>query len=86
MEVVRVHKVRLETERLVLRELQEKDAIHLANGLAPIEVSQYLVRVPHPYNVSDALGFINKTKLMQETENREGYPLAITLKDGSCLA
>jgi len=84
--VVKVHKVRLETEQLVLRELQETDAIYLAQGLAPIEVSQYLARVPHPYNVVDAKEFIKKMNLMQDKENREGYPLAITLKQESCLA
>lgn len=84
--MVRVNNVNIETERLVLRELQETDAIHLAKGLAPIEVSQYLVRVPHPYSVADAEGFIKKMNLMQEAENREGYPLAITLKQESCLA
>jgi len=86
MEVVRVHKIRLETNRLVLRELEEKDAKFLVKGLAPIEVTKYLVLVPHPYALTDAEWFINKTMSEQNAESRTGYPLAITLKSEVCVA
>ena len=86
MEVVRVHKIRLETNRLVLRELEEKDAKFLAIGLAPIKVTKYLALVPHPYALTDAEFFIQKTMKEQSSENRTGYPLAITLKPEMCVA
>lgn len=86
MEVVLVHKVKIETERLVLRDLEDKDAPYLREGLAPIEVAQYLGRVPHPYVLADAEWFINKSKADASKEVRTGYPLAITLKPELCLA
>jgi len=86
MEVVFVHKIRLETDRLILRELQESDAVSVASGLAPLSVTKYLAKVPHPYSLTDAQSFIKRAVANQVNEKREGYPLAITLKPDVCLA
>ena len=79
MEVVKIN-IRLETERLILRDLQTKDAPILAELIAPLNVSRYLAVVPHPYALSDAEGFVSKVMEEQAKEPRNGYDLAITLK------
>jgi len=86
MEVVIVHNVMLETDRLILRELQEKDATHIAMGLAQLSVTRYLAKVPHPYELIHAQSFVERTMIDQQKEKREEYPLAITLKPEMCLA
>jgi RimJ/RimL family protein N-acetyltransferase len=86
MEVVSVRNIRLETDRLILRDLQEKDAVFVAKGLAPLSVTRFLAKVPHPYELHHAVDFIKKTNADMQSEKREGYPLAITLKPEMCLA
>ena len=42
-------KLRLETKRLILREWNKRDVNDLVEGLNNLEVTKWLVRVPHPY-------------------------------------
>jgi len=82
--VVKVHRIRLETERLILRDLQEDDAQRIAELIAPLNVSRFLAVVPHPYSLANAVEFITKEITGQAKEPRESVALAITSK-GSCL-
>lgn len=50
----------LQTERLLLRPYQTQDAARIATLLGDIDVARWLTRVPHPYRVEDAEGFIAK--------------------------
>lgn len=86
MEVVLVHNIRLETDRLILRDLVKEDAVFIAKHLGNIEVSKFLAKVKHPYKLADAKGFIDKVVIDQKQESRKGYPLAITLKPNMCQA
>ncbi len=86
MEVVIVRNIRLETNRLILREVQEKDAMCIANGLATLNVTRYLAKVPHPYELTHAVDFIKRTNADMQSETRGAYPLAITLKPEMCKA
>lgn len=51
---------RIETGRLVLRPLEPADAEAVAVYLDDIEVARWLVRVPHPFTLEDAAGFISQ--------------------------
>lgn len=51
---------RIETGRLVLRQLESADADAIAVYLGDIEVARWLVRVPHPFTVEDATDFIGQ--------------------------
>lgn len=49
---------RLETERLVLRPPRPEDAVYIADRINDWDVARMLARVPHPYSLADADGFI----------------------------
>ncbi|MEK6958842.1 MAG: GNAT family N-acetyltransferase [archaeon] len=85
MEVVAIHRIRLETNRLVLRDLEERDAKHLANHLASLTVTRYLALVPHPYGLADAKSFIGNKMSEQGSAERKSFPLAITLNQTMCI-
>ena len=48
----------IETERLVLRPLEVRDASAIARLIGNLAVSRWLTVVPHPYTLEDALEFI----------------------------
>ncbi|MEM7242500.1 MAG: GNAT family N-acetyltransferase [Pseudomonadota bacterium] len=48
----------IDTERLHLRRLDERDAPALAEAANDYEIAKWLTRLPHPYSVVDALEFI----------------------------
>lgn len=66
--------VRLETERLILREWQDSDIDDLVEGLNNLNVSKWLAFVPYPYTKDDAKTYIDRTK------NSKDYEFAIELK------
>lgn len=66
--------IKLETERLILREWQEDDVNDLVEGLNNINVSRWLAFVPYPYTEKDAKEYIERTK------NSIDYEFAIVLK------
>ncbi|MBY5932535.1 GNAT family N-acetyltransferase [Tateyamaria omphalii] len=47
------------TERLTLRRPEMADAAAIASLVGDVDVSRWLTRVPHPYGLSDAYGFIS---------------------------
>jgi RimJ/RimL family protein N-acetyltransferase len=49
---------RIETNRLVLRQLEPGDDQAIATYLDDLAVARWLVRVPHPFTVDDAADFI----------------------------
>jgi len=73
--------LRLETERLFLREWSKKDAADLIEGLNNLNVSIWLAVVPHPYTKEDADKWINyciqNARVLRE---RNSYEFAIELK------
>jgi len=74
--------IRIETERLILRDLQKEDAHYIAERIAPLEVSQFLAVVPHPYNLPDAKTFLTHVVEEQAKTPRVSYELAVTMKNG----
>jgi RimJ/RimL family protein N-acetyltransferase len=55
--------VRLETPRLFMRPLAGSDAPVIADHLSDPEVTRWLARVPHPYRLADAVGFVEQARL-----------------------
>ena len=73
--------VRLETERLVLRDWGYSDADDLVEGLNNIEVSKWLVTAPCPYTKKHAESFIGYCiENSVDTQKRDSYEFAIELK------
>ena len=72
---------KLETERLILRDWDEKDVADLVEGLNNLNVSRWLAMVPHPYTIEDALKWIAFC-LSNDTRpgERTAYHFAIELK------
>ena len=52
-------KMRLETDRLILRDWSKKDINDLVEGLNNLEVSKWLAHIPYPYTKRDAEEWIN---------------------------
>jgi RimJ/RimL family protein N-acetyltransferase len=73
--------MRLETNRLALREWELNDIDDLVEGLNNLEVSKWLAFVPHPYTSADAQNWIQYCyKLSTIEQQRVAYHLAIELK------
>ncbi len=73
--------MRLETERLILREWKNKDVNDLVEGLSDLNVTKWLASAPYPYTKKDAEKWI---KLCIENSKRgtkrNSYDFAIELK------
>ena len=54
--------IRIETERLVLRPVQEADLDAIVTGISDFAVSGMLARVPYPYRRTDAESFLAATR------------------------
>lgn len=73
--------MRLETNRLILRDWTLQDVNDLVEGLNDIEVAKWLAFVPHPYTTADAEKWIHYCiKSSKEEKERAAYHLAIELK------
>jgi RimJ/RimL family protein N-acetyltransferase len=73
--------MRLETERLVLRDWKQADLSDLIEGLNNLSVSRWLAFVPYPYTEKEAQQWINScTVSSQSSGKRSGYEFAIELK------
>jgi len=72
--------MRLETNRLLLRNWQKNDVDDLVEGLNNYNVSKWLILVPFPYLKENAEGWIEYC-IKNEMENyKNGYEFAIELK------
>ena len=71
----------LETQNLILREFEDKDAQALVSGLSNINIAKFLVAFPFPFTKSDAKKFIKKTHKDSKQTPRTTYKLAITQKN-----
>lgn len=72
--------MKLETERLVLRDLTKLDDAPLLKYINSLTISQFTALVPYPYTQKDADWFINHCLEDQAKNPRISYELAITLK------
>lgn len=72
--------MRLETERLILREWQNEDREDLIEGLSNIEVSKWLAYIPYPYTEDDAGAWISYCINSAATDKSNFYYFAVELK------
>ncbi len=72
--------MRLTTKRLILRDINLKDAGDIAKEANNLKVSRYLLLLPHPYLLKDAKWFINKCKKDTKQKPRKSYEFGIELK------
>jgi len=77
--------IRIETERLILRDLEDRDREVLPILMNDLDVTRYLAVVPHPYTRSDADWFIDKTLKNQQMVPRTDYVFGIELREAEDL-
>ena len=73
--------MRIVTERLVLRELSEKDIHPIALHAGKKSVSQFLLVVPHPYTKKHAKEFVMYARKKASAKPRTSYEFGIELKE-----
>lgn len=71
---------RLETQRLILRPVEWRDAEAIVELIGNFNVSKTLSRVPHPYSKQDAIDFLTRRLGRDLPENDIAF--AIELKSG----
>lgn len=72
--------MRLETERLILREWNKNDSSDSVEGLNNIEVSRWLALLPHPYTKKDAKSWIKYCNENAKKVKGRTYHFAVYLK------
>lgn len=70
---------RLETERLILRPPELRDAPEIARWVCDYDVAKNLSTAPHPYTEQDARGFVER--MAASLQRCEGWCFAIVRKD-----
>ena len=73
--------LRIETERLILRQPAKADISDIIRNLNELAVSKWLLVVPYPYTRKDALWFINHAKEKARAKPLQGYNFWIELKE-----
>lgn len=69
----------IKTNRLLIRDLQQKDIEVLPRLIDDLEVSRYLAVVPYPYSKKDAEWFVNHCIEEAKKDPRENYELGIVI-------
>jgi len=72
--------MRLETKRLILRELTMKDLKDLVRNVNNLHISKYLSLVSYPYSIKDGKWFINHCNKEAKKKPRKNYEFVIELK------
>jgi ribosomal-protein-alanine N-acetyltransferase len=71
--------MKLNTERLTLREWQDSDLDDLVEGLDDLAVAKRMAFVPHPYTVNHAASWLQSCMASAARVTRREYHLAIML-------
>ncbi len=79
--------IRIETNRLVLRDLRRGDEASIVENANSLSISQYMTLLPYPYNLSDAEWFVNKNipQSAQSVDERTNFDFAVTFRDEDVL-
>ena len=72
---------RIETERLILRQLEMKDISDVVRNVNNIKVSKWLLVVPYPYKKKDAIFWIKSSAKKAKAKPRKDYSFGIELKE-----
>jgi len=68
------------TKRIILRDINPEDEKDLIRNINNLEVSKYLILVPHPYTKKDAKWWINNCEKAAKEKPRKKYSFSIELK------
>lgn len=72
--------MKIETKRLILRELADRDIDDLVEGLNDLRVSRGVSFAPFPYTKKNALEWVKICQKLSKIKNRNSYNFAIELK------
>ena len=70
----------IESERLILRNWEDRDIDDMVEGLNNINVAKWMAGVPYPYTENEARNFIERAKKNDENVK---IALAIVLKENN---
>ena len=70
-----------ETERLIIREMEESDIDDIQEGLNDLEVSKWMAGVPYPYTLEHAKYFYDSVVAMKKAEPRMDYVYVVEEKE-----
>lgn len=73
--------IELTTERLVLRQLEERDAAALERLIDDYDVARTTLNIPYPYPEGGAISFIQRRA--EAAQNGDGYSFAIINKENN---
>jgi len=71
----------LKTKRLILRPITLKDKKSITENINNINISKWLLIVPYPYKIKDAVWWINHTIKSSKEKDRKDYDFGIELKE-----
>ena len=72
---------KIETERLILRNWATRDQKDIVENINNLRVSQWLLVVPYPYKMKDAIWWMNNCKVKAKEKPRKDYSFAIELRE-----
>ena len=73
--------MKLETKRLILRDIKVKDAESIRKHINNLDISKWLLVVPYPYTEKDTEEWVKHCKEEQKKKPRKSYDLGIVLKE-----
>jgi len=77
--------MKLKTKRLILRPINNKDAKSIQRNINNLNVSSWLLVVPHPYNMKDAKWWINENKKKWKAKEKKDYNFGIELREEKAI-
>lgn len=72
--------MKIETKRLILRQVKMKDVPALVENINNLNVSRWLLVVPYPYKKKDGIWYVKNVAEKMKKKPREDYPFSIELK------
>ncbi len=72
--------MKIQTKRLILRNITNKDTKDIRENLNNLKVSKWLMVVPYPYTMKDAKWWTKHCLENQKKKKRESYEFGIELK------
>jgi len=74
-------RLKLQTKRLILRDLKLSDAKDASKNANNLNVSKWMASIPYPYTIKDATKWINSISKESKKRPRKNYNLGIELKE-----
>lgn len=72
--------MKLETKRLILRDIRKTDAESIRANINNLDISKFLLVVPYPYTKKDSVWWVNHCEEAQRKKPRTDYNFGIIIK------